>query len=193
MHGRALLQLISHRNNPINYEDENNAENKSTFCYSHVDCLAEKFLEVRLGDCAILEQKNERVNGRSFPETCVDRRLESLTVIDCSYNTMGLTFCGGDSGLHGGPQRGQERLTIVARDRNAEENDEGVINLQGVNQNRHENEVRFGGLTQEGLQGGMERLTIRARDRDAEDTEGGVITLQGINRNRHQDNHNGNH
>uniref|UniRef100_A0A914NWF8 Uncharacterized protein n=1 Tax=Meloidogyne incognita TaxID=6306 RepID=A0A914NWF8_MELIC len=98
MHGRALLQLISHRNNPINYEDDN-AENKSTFCYSHVDCLAEKFLEVRLGDCAILEQKNERVNGRSFPETCVDRRLESLTVIDCSYNTMGLTFCGGDSGL----------------------------------------------------------------------------------------------
>nr|CAD2144353.1 unnamed protein product [Meloidogyne enterolobii] len=98
MHGRALLQLISHRNTPINYEDDN-AENKSTFCYSHVDCLAEKFLEVRLGDCAILEQKNERVNGRSFPETCVDRRLESLTVIDCSYNTMGLTFCGGDSGL----------------------------------------------------------------------------------------------
>ncbi|CAK5023862.1 unnamed protein product [Meloidogyne enterolobii] len=57
MHGRALLQLISHRNNPINYE-EDNAENKSTFCYSHIDCLAEKFLEVRLGDCAILEQKN---------------------------------------------------------------------------------------------------------------------------------------
>uniref|UniRef100_A0A914LRZ7 Uncharacterized protein n=1 Tax=Meloidogyne incognita TaxID=6306 RepID=A0A914LRZ7_MELIC len=87
---------------------------------------------------------------------------------------------------HGGPQRGQERLTIVARDRNAEENDEGVINLQGVNQNRHGNE-------QEGLQGGMERLTIRARDRDAEDTEGGVITLQGINRNRHQDNHHEHH
>uniref|UniRef100_A0A915LGG6 Uncharacterized protein n=1 Tax=Meloidogyne javanica TaxID=6303 RepID=A0A915LGG6_MELJA len=87
---------------------------------------------------------------------------------------------------HGGPQRGQERLTIVARDRNAEEHDEGVITLQGINQNRHGNE-------QEGLQGGMERLTIRARDRDAEDTEGGVITLQGINRNRLQDNHNGNH
>uniref|UniRef100_A0A1I8BY64 WD_REPEATS_REGION domain-containing protein n=1 Tax=Meloidogyne hapla TaxID=6305 RepID=A0A1I8BY64_MELHA len=99
MHGRALLQLISHRKNPINYEDDNNTENKSIFCYSHVDCLTEKSLEVRLGDCAILEQKNERVNGRSFPETCVDRRLESLTVVDCSYNTVGLTFCGGDSGL----------------------------------------------------------------------------------------------
>ncbi|KAF7638458.1 hypothetical protein Mgra_00002135 [Meloidogyne graminicola] len=105
MHGRSLLQLISHRNNSISFDDDDNntTENEGiNFCFSHVDCLAEKFLEIRLGDCALLEQKNyglERVNGRPLPETCIDRRLEALTVVDCSPTSVGLTFCGGDSGL----------------------------------------------------------------------------------------------
>ena len=105
LHGRTLLQLISHPKRKSKQsaadeaEEDREDDEEPKFFYSHADSCAERLLEIRLGDCALLDQKNERACGRRTLEVCLGRRLQSLTALDFSRNTVGLTFCGGESGL----------------------------------------------------------------------------------------------
>uniref|UniRef100_A0A914H116 Uncharacterized protein n=1 Tax=Globodera rostochiensis TaxID=31243 RepID=A0A914H116_GLORO len=94
MHGRTLLQLITHDKSPAREPND-----QQSFCFSHNDCCEHKRLEVRLGDCALMDQENERVSRRRAPEVCSSRRLESLTLCEFSRSCAGLIYCGGESGL----------------------------------------------------------------------------------------------
>uniref|UniRef100_A0A183CI10 Rab-GAP TBC domain-containing protein n=1 Tax=Globodera pallida TaxID=36090 RepID=A0A183CI10_GLOPA len=94
MHGRTLLQLITHDKSPAREPND-----QKRFCFSHNDCCEHKRLEVRLGDCALMDQENERVSRKRAPEVCSGRRLESLTLCEFSRSCAGLIYCGGESGL----------------------------------------------------------------------------------------------
>ncbi|KAL3114645.1 hypothetical protein niasHT_016276 [Heterodera trifolii] len=94
MQGRTLLHLIMHDKSIAESEDNN-----KNFCFSHNECCTHRRLEVRLGDCALMDQENERICRRRAPEVCPGRRLEALTFCEFSRKCVGLTYCGGESGL----------------------------------------------------------------------------------------------
>ena len=91
IYGRTLLQLIGHNKKRTINENEDGAElendaqeGRRKFCYSHEDCCEEKILEIRLGDCALLEQKNV-IEYSLFPS---DHLL--FSGIRCWFNFNGL-------------------------------------------------------------------------------------------------------
>lgn len=98
--GRSLLQIIT-KNRPVeNVENTGASQNKRAQpSYSQSECQNNKCLEIRFGDCALIDHANSRETKVALPEVCLGRRLESLNCMDFSCLTPALTVCGGEAGL----------------------------------------------------------------------------------------------